>query len=63
RAGSAGSAGRSPVGGESRAGTGLRGLAERLASAHGRLEAGRRADGGFRLAVSVPLGPERQDPG
>jgi two-component system sensor histidine kinase DesK len=38
-----------------RVGTGLRGLAERLAAAHGRLEAGRRPDGGFRLAVTVPL--------
>ncbi len=50
----AGPAGRAPSG----AGTGLRGLAERLAAAHGRLEAGRRPDGGFRLAVTVPLQPD-----
>lgn len=44
-----------------RSGTGLRGLAERLASAHGRLEAGRRPDGGFCLAVTVPLDSDRPD--
>lgn len=43
-----------------RAGTGLRGLTERLAAAHGRLEAGRRPGGGFRLAVTVPLDAEGQ---
>jgi two-component system, NarL family, sensor histidine kinase DesK len=43
-----------------RTGTGLRGLTERLASAHGRLEAGRRPGGGFRLAVTVPLDSEAQ---
>jgi two-component system sensor histidine kinase DesK len=48
--------------GAPRSGSGLRGLAERLAAAHGRLEAGRRPDGGFRLTVSVPLEPERADP-
>ncbi|MGH8896466.1 MAG: sensor histidine kinase [Egibacteraceae bacterium] len=36
------------------AGSGLRGLAERMASAGGRLEAGPRVDGGFRLAVRLP---------
>jgi two-component system, NarL family, sensor histidine kinase DesK len=46
------------VGGSGRGGSGLRGLAERLAAAHGRLEAGRRPDGGFRLAATVPLQPE-----
>jgi two-component system sensor histidine kinase DesK len=35
-------------------GSGLRGLAERLRAAGGRLEAGRRAGGGFRLAAIVP---------
>ena len=37
------------------AGNGLRGLAERAERLHGRLEAGSSAEGGFRLAVSVPL--------
>jgi two-component system, NarL family, sensor histidine kinase DesK len=37
------------------AGSGLAGLAERAEHAHGRLEAGTRPGGGFRLAVSVPL--------
>jgi len=37
-------------------GTGLAGLAERVARHHGRLEAAPREEGGFRLAVSVPLG-------
>ncbi|MGH9126025.1 MAG: sensor histidine kinase [Acidimicrobiales bacterium] len=44
-----------------RPGTGLRGLAERLASAHGRLEAGRRPEGGFCLAVTVPLDGDGHD--
>jgi two-component system sensor histidine kinase DesK len=44
-----------------RSGSGLRGLAERLAAAHGRLEAGRRPDGGFRLAVTVPLEHDGQE--
>jgi two-component system sensor histidine kinase DesK len=59
--GAGGAAGGSAPG-AARAGTGLRGLAERLAAAHGRLEAGRRPDGGFRLAVSVPLEPDRAEP-
>lgn len=50
----------SDLGHGARAGSGLRGLTERLASAHGRLEAGRRPDGGFRLAVTVPLDTEGQ---
>jgi two-component system sensor histidine kinase DesK len=37
------------------AGTGLRGLGERMRDAGGRLEAGKRAGGGFRLAASVPV--------
>jgi len=37
-------------------GTGLAGLAERVARLDGRLEAAPRAEGGFRVAVSVPLG-------
>ncbi len=53
---------RAELGGD-RAGNGLRGLAERLAAAHGRLEAGRRPDGGFRLAVTVPLPSGRREPG
>jgi two-component system, NarL family, sensor histidine kinase DesK len=40
-----------------RAGTGLEGLRERAASVGGSLEAGPRADGGFRLRVSVPVAP------
>ena len=45
------------------AGNGLRGLAERLAAANGWLEAGRQPDGGFRLAVTVPLPSGRREPG
>jgi two-component system sensor histidine kinase DesK len=41
-----------------RAGSGLQGLAERLAAANGRLEAGRHPGGGFRLAATVPCGAE-----
>jgi two-component system sensor histidine kinase DesK len=52
--------GNPPAGG--RGGTGLRGLAERLAAAHGRLEAGRRPGGGFRLAVTVPLESDGRTP-
>jgi ABC-type transport system involved in cytochrome c biogenesis ATPase subunit len=37
-------------------GSGLAGLAERVARFQGRLEAAPRAEGGFRLAVSLPLG-------
>jgi two-component system sensor histidine kinase DesK len=50
-----GAAGADAADGAPREGTGLRGLAERLAAARGGLEAGRRPDGGFRLAVTVPL--------
>jgi two-component system sensor histidine kinase DesK len=39
----------------SRSGHGLKGLAERAASVGGRLEAGPAPDGGFRLALTVPL--------
>ena len=35
-------------------GSGLAGLAERAWGRHGRVEAGPRAEGGFRLHVSVP---------
>jgi two-component system, NarL family, sensor histidine kinase DesK len=40
-----------------RDGHGLEGLAERARSLHGRVEAGARSDGdgGYRLAVTVPL--------
>jgi len=41
-----------------RTGSGLKGLAERVAALHGRYDAGARADGGFRLAVSLPLTSE-----
>ncbi|HZC76796.1 MAG TPA: ATP-binding protein, partial [Ktedonobacterales bacterium] len=36
-------------------GNGLRGLAERVTAAGGMFEAGPRAGGGFRLAVSIPI--------
>jgi two-component system, NarL family, sensor histidine kinase DesK len=39
------------------AGSGLAGLAERVTARGGRLEAGLRRDGGFRLRVELPLGP------
>ena len=42
-------------GADSGSGSGLRGLAERMRAAGGRLEAGRRAGGGFRLAAIVPI--------
>jgi two-component system sensor histidine kinase DesK len=38
-----------------RAGHGLEGLAERARTLHGRVEAGVRREGGYRLAVTVPL--------
>jgi two-component system, NarL family, sensor histidine kinase DesK len=38
-------------------GTGLAGLQERVARRHGRLEAARRPEGGFRLAVNMPAVP------
>jgi two-component system sensor histidine kinase DesK len=38
-------------------GSGLAGLEERVRRRAGRLEAGRRPDGGFRLAVDVPAQP------
>jgi two-component system sensor histidine kinase DesK len=44
-------------------GNGLRGLAERVAAANGRLEAGRRPGGGFRLAATVPLNAGEGGPG
>jgi two-component system sensor histidine kinase DesK len=48
-------------GGESKVGgNGLRGLAERVAAMGGRFEAGPRAEGGFRLAVAVPVAQGRQ---
>ena len=37
------------------AGNGLEGLAERVERLHGRIEAGERREGGFRLAVRVPI--------
>ncbi|MEW9552194.1 sensor histidine kinase [Nonomuraea sp. NPDC050783] len=48
--------GRGPGGaGAAREGNGLAGLGERVAALGGRVEAGRPADGGFRLTVRVPL--------
>jgi two-component system, NarL family, sensor histidine kinase DesK len=45
------------------AGHGLAGLTERAEAVGGRLEAGRRAEGGFRLRVSVPVtAPPATDP-
>ena len=46
------------AGGRRVGGSGLRGLAERLAATNGRLEAGRQPGGGFRLKVTVPLNPD-----
>jgi two-component system, NarL family, sensor histidine kinase DesK len=43
------------VGGTGNGGNGLRGLAERVTDAGGKLEAGSRPGRGFRLAVAVPL--------
>jgi two-component system sensor histidine kinase DesK len=43
-------------------GNGLEGLRERAAAVRGRLEAGAAASGGFRLAVSVPLGSGKLAP-
>ena len=41
--------------GQGRDGVGLAGLAERVAAAGGRLQAGSRPGGGFRLRVELPL--------
>jgi two-component system, NarL family, sensor histidine kinase DesK len=41
-------------------GNGLRGLAERVEALGGRFEAGPRPEGGFRLAVAIPLDPGKQ---
>jgi two-component system, NarL family, sensor histidine kinase DesK len=41
-------------------GSGLRGLAERVEAPGGRFEAGPRPEGGFRLAVAIPLDPGKQ---
>jgi two-component system sensor histidine kinase DesK len=43
------------------AGSGLRGLAERVSALGGTFEAGPRAGGGFRLAVSLPIPREAPD--
>ncbi|MGI5224145.1 sensor histidine kinase [Actinoallomurus sp. CA-142502] len=43
--------------GEAPTGNGLRGLGERVTASGGAVEAGARADGGFRLAVRAPLTP------
>jgi two-component system sensor histidine kinase DesK len=42
-------------GSEADDGTGLAGLAERVARVRGRMDAAPHGDGGFRLAVTVPL--------
>jgi two-component system sensor histidine kinase DesK len=49
------------LGGDGDSGSGLQGLAERLRAAGGRLEAGRRAGGGFRLAAIVPKRPAEME--
>lgn len=51
------------TGGSGNGGNGLRGLAERVETLGGRCEARLRADGGFRLAVSVPLAQRDQAAG
>src|SRR5215210_6064480 len=48
---------------EDASGSGLSGLAERVASLAGRVEAGSPPDGGFRLRVSLPAGSGAQRPG
>ncbi len=53
--------GPSPV--ESGGRNGLAGLAERVAAVGGRVEAGPRASGGFRLIATVPLEPAGRDAG
>lgn len=50
-------AGQAPVAGQP--GNGLRGIAERVAALDGRFAAGPAEDQGFRLAVTLPLAPER----
>jgi two-component system sensor histidine kinase DesK len=47
----------SESGAGSQSGTGLRGLAERVAALGGRFEAGLPAGGGYRLAIALPLDP------
>jgi two-component system sensor histidine kinase DesK len=47
--------GAAPAGDDAADGTGLAGLAERVARVRGRMDAAPAADGGFRLAVTVPL--------
>lgn len=42
-------------------GNGLRGLGERAAALSGQFEAGPRADGGFRLSISIPLAQRYSD--
>ena len=44
------------------AGSGLSGLAERVAASEGRLEAGPNPEGGFRLAVALPVGADSEAP-
>lgn len=50
--------GRGAAAGRPPGGTGLTGLAERLAAAGGTLEAGPREEGGFRVTVRLPVGEE-----
>ena len=54
--------GRAAVGATPNAGSGLAGLAERVASHGGTIEAGPRADGGFAVAVSAPANGVRASP-
>ncbi len=53
--------GTASSGGSSNGGNGLRGLAERVMELGGRFAAAPCAGGGFRLAISVPLVPGRND--
>ena len=54
--------GRPAAGATPNAGSGLAGLAERVASHGGTIEAGPRADGGFAVAVSAPANGVRASP-
>lgn len=55
--------GRSSVNGTSAGGNGIPGMKERAAALGGRLDAGPKPDGGFRVRSSLPLPPPPERPG
>jgi two-component system, NarL family, sensor histidine kinase DesK len=55
-----GAAGNTAAGNGGQAGNGLRGIAERVRAAGGTFEAGRPAEGGFRLTATIPLADVRE---